>query len=66
MKTIQETYKQVDSSMSEEAMRHEIMLHMKANGTVVTGERWLKLIFLSKSQLIEMCNMLNITNKTAS
>ena len=40
--------------MSDEQMRHEIMLNVRANGLDVTGEFWLMLIFRTSEQLTEI------------
>jgi hypothetical protein len=42
------------------ALRHEIMLCMKANNVPVTGEAWLSFVFRSESELQQMCAELNI------
>jgi len=48
------------NNKTEERLRHEIMLNVKANGIPVTGEFWLMLIFRTESQLREICREMNI------
>lgn len=49
--------------MTEEQMRHAIMLNVKANGIEVSGDFWFMLIFRTEAQLRQICHEMNIATK---
>lgn len=50
-----------DSSESRcERMRHEIILCAKANGQSLSGDFWFMLVFRTESELVAICQELNI------